>query len=107
MQYEIIISQNAQQDIDEIIYSIYEVSRDLEIAKKYHQMFYSVMFSLKIFPERFSVHNSYFLSRRVIRFAVVKKYLILYQVDNNKKLVYVTRVVLAAKNLENVGYFGN
>ena len=90
--YRVEIFPAASNDLDEIFSHIANVLFEEQIAKNLMREIHEMILSLDEMPERFSFSHDPVLAERGYRRAIVKRYVILYLVDKEKKIVNVARV---------------
>jgi len=90
--YEIKLANAAHNDLDGIFSHITNVLFEEQTAHNIMREIYGMIFSFCEMPERFSFSYDSVLAERGYRRAIVKKYVILYLVDNEKRIVNVARV---------------
>jgi toxin ParE1/3/4 len=97
--YEIIITENAEQDLKEII--LYVAQRDIKIALDIYERLQAKAFSLRTFPEKGRIvpelndHNI-FQYHEVIE----NPWRIIYKIENNQVLIIT--VLDGRRNVEDI-----
>lgn len=99
-EFNIVISSIAKRDILDIYKYISETLHSEESALRLIQKIEESIRNLILMPERFRRYKGQSLSSKNIRICPVKNYLIFYQVDNEKKLVEIIRVLYSKRNYE-------
>ncbi len=94
--YKVILTKNAQDDLEHIFYYIAEDNENSAV-KFIHELEVKI-YTLENFPERYSYipENQYFNTN--YRNLIYKKYRIIYRVNNNE--VFILRIIQGAKLLE-------
>lgn len=100
--YKIIVSKKYHNDLRNIITYI---SRDLDSPYTADHLLDKIEASVKglsTFPYRFALVNDPYLRYRGFRKCLVKKYIIFYQIIEDKKLVYIHRILHTKQSLLNI-----
>lgn len=98
MAYKLIVSKEAQKDIDDIVHYIaVELVNPAaaagfldDLEKSYHAVVNN--------PRMYSLCIDTRLSRDGYRKIVIKNYLILYRIDDEAKAVFVVRIIYSGRN---------
>ncbi len=98
MTYKIVISKEAAEDIDDIVfYMVSELSNPSaakafldDVEKSYHNIIEK--------PAMYGLCNDYRLRNDGYRKIVIKNYLILYRINEDDKTVIIVRVVYGGRN---------
>lgn len=96
--YEVIVSDMAKKDIRDIYTYIANNLFSQKDALKLIKLIEKNIKNLDVMPERFRKYEKY--KDRNIRICRVKKYLIFYDVNDDKDRVEVTRVLYSARNYD-------
>jgi addiction module RelE/StbE family toxin len=92
--YKVILSNAAYNDLDEIFSYIAETQRAEGSAKDFMLEIHKMILSLDEMPQRFRFSLDVSLAQKGYRRVVVKKkYLILYLIDEQSKIVNIARIV--------------
>ncbi len=102
MIYKLVVSKEAAEDIEDIVYYIVsELSNPSaaadfldDVEKSYHNIVEK--------PAMYSLCNDYRLRNGGYRKIVIKNYLILYRINEEKKTVIIIRVVYGGRNYSNL-----
>lgn len=90
--YKIIVSETAEQDLENIIlYLKNDLSGDI-IADKYKILFKQNLKLLEDIAERVSVLDEKLTGHKDIRKLNVKNYIIFYKIDKQNNITYVVRI---------------
>ena len=100
MKYKVNISPEAIKDINGIYEYISQVLCEEKIAVGMVKLLQKSILSLDEMPNRFKCFDSEPWKRRGVHIMPVKKYLVFYMIDNNKKSVDVIRVIYGSRDLE-------
>lgn len=85
--YKVEIKDSVRETINEISEYIYRFSFSRESSRKVYDEIYKKIFSLKIFPKKYSKFNEKY---RVI--TIDKKYRVFFKVDEEKEIVFVSAI---------------
>ena len=89
-EYRIIIEPQFLEELDAILYFFPQT--DINKRKLYTEV-RNIVFSLSIFPERYSQMNEYEkFKTENIRKVPINKFVVIYQVDNEKNEVYILHI---------------
>ncbi|MBS4030255.1 MAG: type II toxin-antitoxin system RelE/ParE family toxin [Clostridiales bacterium] len=102
MAYNLIVSQEAHEDINEIVHYMTEklvnptaaVAFLNDVEKCYHAVVEN--------PNMYSLCHDARLGSKGYRKIVVKNYLILYRVDDEAKAVFIVRIIYGGRNYANL-----
>ena len=89
MNWNVLMTDTAKQDLREIALSIYEKSGDAEIAASFVTELREQCLGLEAFPERGAVPKDYVLKALGYRYLAYKHYLIFYLMDDTEHNVYI------------------
>lgn len=98
--YEVIVSDLAKNDIRDIYTYISNNLFSPKDALKIIKLIEKNIKNLDVMPERFRKYEKY--KDKNIRICRVKKYLIFYDVNDDKDRVEVTRVLYSARNYDEI-----
>ena len=98
MGYKLIVSKEAHEDVDEIAGYIAHELKNMAAASGFLDDVEKSYRSLTENPRLFALCDDARLQREGYRKAVIKNYLVLYRIDEEKKAVYVVRVVYGPRN---------
>lgn len=100
--YKIEITKEAQYDLhDAIDYIIYTLKQP-KIALQCAEGIFKKINTLRIYPERYTVENDIKIRNILgteLRKIIYKKYKIYYTTDENKKVVYILRIIHTLRNI--------
>lgn len=92
MDYKVVLTDTAKQDLREIAFYIAEESKDKEIAKRFVNELRAETKRLEVFPNAGAVPKDRILKALGYRFIVHKDYLTFYLVDELQKKVLVMAI---------------
>ncbi len=102
MSYSIIVSREAHNDIDDIVsYIIHELGNP-GAAKSFLKNIEKSYFNIIENPYMYSLCNDKRLRIEGYRKIAIKNYLILYRFDDQKKSVFIVRIVYAGRQYSNL-----
>ena len=93
IKYEINITENAVKDLNNIYFYIADDLLESESAANLITKLKEVIFSLEVMPSRYSLVNDSLLAEMGCRHINVKKYIILYLIDEKTKTVNIMRII--------------
>lgn len=96
--YDIKVSTEAKRDIQNIIMYIEDIFKEPNIAVRYADKMKTKIKSLEYYPQRYAIIDSKRIKKFKIRKLVIKKYIVFYRVNENKKIVNVDRVLYGASD---------
>lgn len=91
--YNVILSNDANNDINQIVIFIKTESGSLEVARKYLDKLEVAILSLNKFPERGSNPRYKILRNQGFKFIVVESHLVFYKINEVNKNVIVYRIL--------------
>ena len=98
MNYNILFTDAAKEDLREIAFHIAEISKDKEAAKRFVQELRDNCKILETFPEGGALPRDRVLKSAGYRFLVYKDYLTFYMVNKENALVHVMAVFNGKKD---------
>lgn len=98
MAYEIVVSNEAHQDIAAIVAYIANELHNLQAASKFLDDIEQSYHKIANNPFTYSLCSDGRLRRQGYRKVTIKNYLMLYYLDENKDIAYVVRVIYAARD---------
>ena len=105
--YKIIITPTASKEIYDIYYYIFINLDARKAARQLMRLVEKEINNLKYFPK---IHHEIEVNsgvKRKYRRIVIKRYVILYTIDENKKIIYISRMYYGLKNYLNNGKSSN
>lgn len=96
--YKVRISNQARLDAKDIVLYIKNVLKEPNSAKKYARLIKKEIDSLEYLPHRFAVIDDEVIKDLKLRKLVLKKYIIFYRIDEDKKSVNVDRIIYGASD---------
>ena len=100
MIYEVKIADQARLDLKMIYEYIANVLIEPIIAEKQYSRIENAIYSLNQMPERFRQYAKEPWWSRNLRVMPVDNYIVLYIVNNEKRMVMVIRIMYGARNIE-------
>lgn len=100
MKYKVNISPEAIKDTNGIYEYISQVLCEENIAVKMIKLLQESILSLNEMPNRFKRFDGEPWKSRGVHIMPVKKYLVFYIVDDNKKSVDIIRIIYGSRDLE-------
>ena len=101
MAYKYIITVPASKDLIKIASYISETLKNPIAAD---ELIKDIMKTLEIicsFPRVCPIYTNKYIDNTPVRFKSIRKYLMLYRIDEKKKLIVVDHIVYAGRDLEN------
>ena len=92
MNYEIIITNTANLDLQKITNDVLSVSRSVDITINFIEELKTSLERLKTFPDSGAMPKDRYLLSQNYRFIVYKDYLAFYKIDEESKKVYVETI---------------
>ena len=92
MNYHVVLTETARQDLREIAYDIAAGTQDKSVAKRFVNELREETKQLEIFPNAGALPKDRILKALGYRFIVVKDYLLFYLVDEQQKKVFVMAI---------------
>lgn len=102
MKYTVNLSAQAIKDINGIYEYIAVALSEKEIAVNMLNTLEKHIFSLEEMPGRYRIYDSEPWKSRGVHIMPVKKYLVFYVIDTNKKSVSIFRVIYGSRDIDNV-----
>jgi len=102
MTYKIIVSKDANRDIDEIVSYIVHELKNTRAAMSFLDGVEKSYTGITENPFMYSLCNDARLYKEGYRKIVIKNYLIFYRVDENQKSVFIVRVLYGARDYSNL-----
>lgn len=99
MKYDIQYSEDAKKDINDIIWYISNILEAPKAARFLFEKIVKDIHRLSETPTMFPFYDKLMLSR-ALRYFPVKKYLVFYDIVENKKEVEIIRILYGGTNLE-------
>ena len=98
MNYTVVVTDTAKQDLREIAFWIAEQSKDIETSKRFVSELKAACCKLDTFPDSGALPKDRILKSMGYRFIVHKDYLIFYLVDEVSATVNVMSIFNAKKD---------
>ena len=102
MKYTVNLSAEAEKDINDIYEYIAIALGEKQIAVNMINFLEKNILSLDEMPGRYKIYESEPWKSRGVHIMPVKKYLVFYVVDENKKAVNIFRVIYGSRDIDNV-----
>lgn len=99
--YKVQITEDAKEDIKEIVAYIKEKLKEPEIAKQHKKAFKDAIIKLKDSADIYNVIDEELTGIKDIRKVNVKNFMIFYRINQNDDLVQVFAVFYAKSNWQN------
>jgi len=93
IKYDIIITENAQKDLNSIYFYFSNTMLEEETATNIITALKEAIFSPDVMPGRYRLINDFSLAEKGYRHIPVKSYIVLYLIDKKKKTVAISRVI--------------
>lgn len=100
--YKIVLSNEAHEDLEDIVTYISKELKEPNIASKLHLKIINAIKKLSFMPERHEPVSDIHLRARQIRCIYVGNYLIPYIVSDSENAVYILRVLYARRDWKNL-----
>jgi len=97
--YHIEVSALAQNDLTKIVRYIQERLHEPGTARKMYQMIKREILSLDRMPERYPLLDEERCRALGVRKMLIKNYLVLYLVDQDRSRVQIARIIYAGRDL--------
>jgi Plasmid stabilization system protein len=98
MNYDLIVSKYAHEDIDDIAEYILHELKNPQATVKFLNDIETSYSRVSENPKMYSLCNDGRLAQKKYRKIVINNYLIFYRIDEKKKTVYIVRVVYGGRN---------
>ena len=99
--YNVKLSIEAEKDIQNIIIYIKDILKEPIIAKRYAQLIKNEIESLVYNPKRYAIIDNKKIKDLEVRKLIVKKYIVFYRVNEERKRVNIERILYCASNWMN------
>lgn len=100
--YKIEFLPIAKKDIDDIIYHISHVFKNITASKKLRDLFIDSLDKIVDFPYGLPIYKNVNNLENEYRGYKVKNYLMFYTINEKEKIITVVRVVYQKMNIENI-----
>lgn len=98
MEYKIKFSQRCLDDIEDICRYISRELKSNDAANKLRNKIKKCVINLKISPKMYAKINNKGEFTRVYRRIVINNYVLLYTIDENEKIVYMSHMYYGGRN---------
>ena len=102
MAYSLIVSEKAHRDVDDIVTYIAQKLKNVQAAAGFLDDVENSYRRIVDNPYMYALCDDIRLSEKGYRKVVIKRYLVLYRVDEEEKTAYVTRVIYGARDYANL-----
>lgn len=102
MKYKILRTDQAEEQLRDIIYYIADDSRDVNIALKYLEKIETAINRLEEFPESGSIPRYTILKRQGYRVVIVERHLVFYKINEADKTVIIYAIVVGRREYRNL-----
>lgn len=92
MNYQVLFTDTAKEDLRSLAFSLAELSKDVNLARHFVLELQKSCQVLETFPESGALPRDRILKSAGYRFVVYKDYLLFYSVDREKHSVLITAV---------------
>ena len=96
--YIVIISNQAEKELDNIITYISQVLLEPTVAKNFLKKISKAINNSENFPEKYAFISDEFIVDKNIRKCIVDNYLIIYRVNDDVKRVDISHIFYAKRN---------
>ena len=96
--YTVIISYQAEKELNEIVRYIQEELLEPNIAKNLFFKIKKLILELENFPDKFPIIKNEYMMRNDIRKCSIKNYVIIYRVNSLQKRVEISHIFYAKRN---------
>jgi len=87
--YQIITTREFEEELDKICYYLFYFLKEIKIANNFYKQIIDKIVSLQYFPKMYHKISTYFnYNNRDIRKLIVKKYIIIYEVNDKLRSSY-------------------
>lgn len=87
--YQIITTKEFEEELEKIYYYFLYFLKEIKLAKLFYSQIINSIFSLEYFPKRYNkVSNFLNYNNRDIRKLIIKKYIIIYEVNDILRTSY-------------------
>ena len=100
MNYKVIVSEQAEHDLDGIYSYIYRELKSKPSAKRVALRLRGAMISLSVMPKRYRVYPLEPWLSREVRFVSIGNYVIFYLVKDAESEVWITRIVYGKRDMK-------
>lgn len=100
--YKIVLSNEAHEDLEDIITYITKELKEPNVARNLHSKIVGEIKKLSFMPERFEMVSDIHLKAQQIRRICVGNYIIPYIVSESDNIVYIIRVLYARRDWKNL-----
>ena len=100
-EYKVELSIQAKEDYKSIISYIKYNLLESNIAEGYAELIKNEINTLKYNPERFAIIDYDIIKQYKIRKLIVKKYIVFYRINQDKKIVNIERILYSTTEWKN------
>ncbi len=100
--YNIVISKDAWEDIEDVFKYISDILFEPDIAKKIQRTLLVRIKSLETMPKRNAVIDIEPYKTRGVRIYLVENYKVFYVVDEEKEMIYILNVLYKHRDWHNI-----
>ena len=100
-EYKVELSIQAKEDYKSIISYIKYNLLESNIAEGYAELIKNEINTLKYNPERFAIIDYDIIKQDKIRKLIVKKYIVFYRINQDKKIVNIERILYSTTEWKN------
>ena len=102
MNYSILRTDKADEQLRDIIFYIAEDSGDIDIALNYLDKIETAIDRLSLFPESGSIPNYSVLRKQGYRVLIVERHLVFYKINHEAKEVLIYAIVDGRREYQNL-----
>ena len=100
MNYKVIVSEQAERDLESIYSYIFRELKSKTSAEKMALRLRGAMIGLSVMPKRYRVYPIEPWLSREVRSVAVGNYVLFYLVKETKSEVWITRIVYGKRNMK-------
>lgn len=97
--YKIIVTPDFEEELEKIYYYFKFFLKANKIANTFYQTIIDSIFSLEYFPKRYHKLYNYSKCDKDIRKLIIKKYIIIYEVNEQKRASYHSTYILSENKI--------
>lgn len=93
--YSIIWAPSFKNELSNMLYYISNILQEPKIARKTLKLITRKLEQLKYFPE---INSKFFIQNTEFRKLILKKYIVIYQIDSQKNEIYILHIFHGNQN---------
>ena len=98
-EYEIISTQDFEEEFENMYCYFKFFLKANKMANTFYQTIIDSIFSLKYFPKRYHKINNFSKNNKDIRKSIIKKYIIIYEINEQKRTSYYSTYILSESRI--------